>query len=87
VFAAGTKTGRLLILRKGAVVIVKDDIEIARVAEPGAVFGELSILLDKPHTAHVRALETSEFLVAERRPFSHKTRSLLFTLRRYLHGG
>lgn len=65
VFAAGSKTGRLLILRKGAVVIVKEDVEIAKVAEPGAVFGELSVLLDQPHTADVRALETSEFLVAD----------------------
>ena len=64
-FAAGSRTGRLLILTKGAVVIVKEDVEIARVAEPGAVFGELSVLLDQPHTAHVRALETSEFLVAD----------------------
>jgi CRP/FNR family transcriptional regulator, cyclic AMP receptor protein len=65
VFAAGSRTGRLLILRDGAVVIVKDDVEIATVAEPGAVFGELSVLLDQPHTAHVRALETSRFLVAD----------------------
>src|SRR5262252_6701795 len=65
VFATGSRTGHLLILRKGAVVIVKEDVEIARVAEPGAVFGELSILLDQPHTAHVRAVETSEFLVAD----------------------
>ena len=65
VFAAGSRTGRLLILRKGAVVIVKEDVEIAKVTEPGAVFGELSVLLDQPHTAHVRALETSEFLVAD----------------------
>jgi len=35
------------------------------VAEPGAVFGELSALLDQPHTADVRALETSQFHVAE----------------------
>jgi hypothetical protein len=37
VFAAGTKTGRLLILRKGAVTIEKEGIEIAKVTEPGAV--------------------------------------------------
>jgi CRP/FNR family transcriptional regulator, cyclic AMP receptor protein len=55
--------------RKGAVVIVKEDVEIAKVAEPGAVFGELSVLLDQPHTAHVRALETSEFLVADATTF------------------
>jgi len=61
VLAAGSRSGRLLILRKGAVAIVKEAIEIAKVAEPGAVFGELSALLDQPHTADVRALETSQF--------------------------
>jgi CRP-like cAMP-binding protein len=64
VIAAGTKTGRLLILRKGAVTIEKEGTEIAKVTEPGAVFGELSALLNQPHTADVRALETSEFRVA-----------------------
>ena len=65
VIADGTKTGRLLILRKGNVAIIKEGTEIAKVAEPGAVFGELSILLDRPHTADVRALETSQFHVAD----------------------
>src|SRR5580692_2486146 len=40
VLTAGSRTGRLLILKKGAVVVVKETIEIAKVAEPGAVFGE-----------------------------------------------
>ena len=65
VFAARSKTGQLLILRNGVVAIVKDSIEIAKVTEPGAVFGELSALLDQPHTADVRALETSQFYVAD----------------------
>jgi CRP-like cAMP-binding protein len=64
VIVDGSRTGRLLILRKGAVAIVKEDIEIAKVTKPGAVFGELSVLLDQPHTADVRALETSQFHVA-----------------------
>jgi CRP-like cAMP-binding protein len=64
VIVDGSKTGRLLILRKGSVAIVKEDTEIARVAEPGAVFGVLSVLLDQPHTADVRALETSQFHIA-----------------------
>jgi CRP-like cAMP-binding protein len=34
------------------------------VTEPGAVFGEISALLNCPHTADVRALATSEFHVA-----------------------
>ncbi|MGB5181371.1 MAG: cyclic nucleotide-binding domain-containing protein [Xanthobacteraceae bacterium] len=65
VLADGSKTGRLLILKKGAVAIVKEDTEIARVSEPGAVFGELSALLDQPHTAEVCALERSQFHVAD----------------------
>ena len=64
VLAAGTKTGRLLILRKGAVTIEKEGMEIAKVTKPGAVFGELSALLDRLHTADVLTLETSEFRVA-----------------------
>jgi CRP-like cAMP-binding protein len=43
VIVDGSKTGRLLILKKGNVAIVKEDTEIAKVAEPGAVFGELSL--------------------------------------------
>jgi CRP/FNR family transcriptional regulator, cyclic AMP receptor protein len=65
VLAAGSRTGRLMILKKGNVAVVKDGVEIARVSEPGAVFGELSILLGQPHTADVRALEVSQFLVAD----------------------
>jgi CRP-like cAMP-binding protein len=65
VLAAGSRTGRLLILRSGAVEIVKDGVQIARVSEAGAVFGELAVLLNKPHTADMRALERSEFHVAD----------------------
>jgi CRP/FNR family transcriptional regulator, cyclic AMP receptor protein len=68
VIAAGTKTGRLLILKKGAVTIQKNGTKIAEVTEPGAVFGELSALLNQPHTADVRALEASEFSRRASRP-------------------
>jgi CRP/FNR family transcriptional regulator, cyclic AMP receptor protein len=65
VLAAGTKTGRLLILKKGAVTIRKNGTVIAEVTEPGAVFGELSALLNQPHTADVRTLKASEFRIAD----------------------
>src|SRR5215467_7086395 len=64
VITEGSRTGRVLILGKGAVAIVKEDTEIAKVVEPGAVFGELSVLLDQPHTADVCTLEASQFHVA-----------------------
>jgi CRP/FNR family cyclic AMP-dependent transcriptional regulator len=65
VFTEGTNTGRLMILKSGAVCIVKGGVEIATVAEAGAVFGDLSILLGQSHTADVRTLESSEFHVAD----------------------
>ena len=65
VLASGSRTGRLLILKKGAVTIIKETINIAKVTEPGAVLGELSALLDQPHTADVYATETSQFYVAD----------------------
>jgi CRP/FNR family cyclic AMP-dependent transcriptional regulator len=65
ILTAGSKSGRLLILKSGAVVILKNSVEIARVKEPGAVFGEISALLNLPHTAEVRTLENSEFHVAD----------------------
>jgi len=61
----GSRTARLLILKKGAVAIIKEDTEIAKVTEPGAVFGELSVLLDQPCKMEVRALETSQFHIAD----------------------
>ena len=65
VLRAASATGQLLFLKEGKVAVVKEGSEIARVMEPGAVFGELSVLLDQPHTADVRALEASQFHVAD----------------------
>jgi CRP-like cAMP-binding protein len=61
----GQRAGVLLILVEGAVEIVKGDYQIDLIAEPGAVFGEMSVLLDTPHTATVRATADSLFYVAE----------------------
>jgi CRP/FNR family transcriptional regulator, cyclic AMP receptor protein len=65
VLSAGSTDGRLLVLRSGEVEVLKDGVQIAKVSAPGAVFGELAVLLDQPHTADVRALEQSEFHVAD----------------------
>ena len=61
VIADGSRTARVLILKKGAVAIIKENTEIAKVTEPGAVFGEFSVLLDQPNKVDVRTLETSQF--------------------------
>jgi CRP-like cAMP-binding protein len=48
------------------------------VAEAGAVFGELSALLDEPHSADVRALEKSEFHVADAATLLQDPAALLY---------
>ena len=65
VFAEGSKTGKLFILKSGVVSVRKGGAEIAKVTEPGAIFGEMSVLLDQPHGADVRTLKPSQFHVAD----------------------
>jgi CRP-like cAMP-binding protein len=65
VLYAGSTTGQLFILRHGLVEILRDGQQIATVSEPGAILGELAVILDKSHTADVRAVERSEFHFAE----------------------
>jgi CRP/FNR family cyclic AMP-dependent transcriptional regulator len=61
-FAAGTillsegeTSGQLYILAAGSVEVLRGDTQVAIVSEPGAVFGEMSVLLNRPHTATVRS--------------------------------
>jgi CRP/FNR family cyclic AMP-dependent transcriptional regulator len=61
-FAAGTvllsegeTSGRLYILADGSVEVLRGDTQVAVIGEPGSVFGEMSVLLNRPHTATVRA--------------------------------
>ena len=58
----GSKTGHLFVLLEGRLEVVKGDSVVAVVNEPGAMFGEMSVLLDQPHTATVRAASDSVFL-------------------------
>jgi CRP/FNR family transcriptional regulator, cyclic AMP receptor protein len=67
VLTGGSTTGKLLIMTEGAVEVVRGGVRIDEIAEPGAVFGELAILLDQPHSADVRALRPSTFYVADGR--------------------
>jgi CRP/FNR family transcriptional regulator, cyclic AMP receptor protein len=61
----GLPAGPLLVLIDGEVEILRDDIRVAKTAQAGAVFGEMSILLGCAHTATVRALKPSRFAIIE----------------------
>jgi len=54
----------LYILREGSMEILKGDVPIAIVSEPGAFFGEMSLLLETKCSATVRAREASRLAVA-----------------------
>jgi len=58
--------GPLLVLVEGEVEVLRDDVRVGKVAAPGAVFGEMSVLLGCAHTATVRTLKPSRFAVIER---------------------
>src|SRR6266480_7857488 len=55
----GGRTGHLYVLIEGRLEVVKGDSVVAVLTEPGAVLGEMSVLLDQPHTATVRAASDS----------------------------
>jgi CRP-like cAMP-binding protein len=55
----GGTTGHLYVLIEGRLEVIKGDTVVASIAEPGAVVGEMSVLLDQPHTATVRAAMAS----------------------------
>lgn len=51
----GERSGRLYVLVEGTLEVYRGEVDFATVSEPGAVFGEMSVLLDMDHTASVRA--------------------------------
>ena len=61
----GGETGFLYFLKEGKVEIQRSGEKIAESDQPGSIFGEISILLGRPHMADVIALEKCTFHVAE----------------------
>jgi CRP/FNR family cyclic AMP-dependent transcriptional regulator len=61
----GTSTNRLLFLIEGTVEIVRGEASLARVDEPGAVFGDMAVILGLPHSADVCAVTPARCHVLE----------------------
>jgi CRP/FNR family transcriptional regulator, cyclic AMP receptor protein len=51
----GTRSGKLFILLDGTIEVKREETLVATIDEPGAMFGEMSALLDIDHTANVVA--------------------------------
>jgi CRP-like cAMP-binding protein len=52
---AGTRSGQLYILESGTLTVMRDGIALATIDEPGAIIGEMAVLLGIPHSATVIA--------------------------------
>lgn len=57
------KTGKLFVLASGTVEILRGPTRVALISDAGAVFGEMSILLNTAHTATVRAVTDCDVFV------------------------
>lgn len=60
----GTRSGVLYLLESGKLEVLKGELRVAVLSHPGAVVGEMSVLLNLPHTATVRGLVPSTLRVA-----------------------
>jgi CRP/FNR family cyclic AMP-dependent transcriptional regulator len=81
----GKTSGRLYILAEGSVEVLRGDTQVAVVEEPGSVFGEMSVLLKRPHTATVRAVTpVTVFVFADAERFLKSDPEVAFFIGRLL---
>ena len=81
----GPGTDRMYILAVGEVEVVRGETQVADVAMPGAIFGEIAALLGGPHIATVRAvtdvtafrIENARDLLLSHREISFHVSSIL----------
>ena len=85
ILAENGQTNQLYVLEKGVIEVYRGDETITMVAEPGAIFGEMSVLLDIPHTASVRAtVESQAFLVNDASSYLASNPDFLLPIARML---
>ena len=65
VLQEGKKDGQLLFLKSGSVEIRSGGSAITTISTPGAILGEIAVLLGRGHTASAIALKKSVFYVLD----------------------
>lgn len=81
----GETSGRLYFVIDGAFEVVKGEFQVNVVDEPGAIFGEISVLLGLPHMATVRALSAGEaYVVEDADAFLHANNEINYHLSKML---
>jgi CRP/FNR family transcriptional regulator, cyclic AMP receptor protein len=84
-FKEGSTSGQLHVLSQGRVEVLRGETQVATIGDPGAVFGEMSVLLNRPHTATVRALtQVKVFVFNDAGAFLRAHPEIAFMLSRLL---
>jgi CRP/FNR family cyclic AMP-dependent transcriptional regulator len=61
----GTVGGPMFVIIRGEIEVLRDNVRVAKISEPGAIFGEMHVLLGGPHNATIRALKPSSFAIID----------------------
>ena len=79
------RDGILYVLIEGEVEVLKGKTQVNTQSEPGAIFGELAVLLDIPHTATVKAVSPSRtYVIGHAGDFLQSHPDLTFQLAKLL---
>lgn len=70
----GVRTDRLYVLKTGAFEVVRGDVRVVLINEPGAFMGEISAVLGSAPTASVVAMQDSTVHVVDDAPTAVRTR-------------
>lgn len=65
VIKEGGQDGKLFVLIEGQVEVLRKETQVSYIDEPGSIFGEMSVLLDMPYSATVKALSTVKAYVID----------------------
>jgi len=81
----GETSGRLYVLAEGTVEVLRGDTQVALIGGPGSIFGEMSVLLKRPHTATVRTTSpVGAFVFDDAESFLKSNPEIAFLLGRLL---
>jgi len=60
ILTEGERLGKIYLLKEGQVEVIREKTQVTHIDEPGSIFGEMSVLLDMPHSATVKALSATK---------------------------
>lgn len=63
--AEGGQEGKLFVLIDGQVEVLRKETQVSYIDEPGSIFGEMSVLLEMPYSATVKALSNVKAYVID----------------------